>query len=48
MGQIVIQIYRCIICSRVYEVQSFGVFMPSCPFCGKGAPLYLGEKRIET
>ncbi len=48
MGQIVIQIYRCSHCNRVYEVQTFGVFFPACPFCGESGPYHLGEKTIET
>lgn len=48
MGRIIIQIYRCARCNMVFEIHSYGVFYPPCPFCGKSAPYYVGEKKIET
>jgi predicted RNA-binding Zn-ribbon protein involved in translation (DUF1610 family) len=48
MGQIVIQVYRCAHCNRVYEVQEYSVYFPPCPFCGESGPYHLTTKTIET
>ena len=48
MGQIIIQVYRCSHCNLIYEIHSYGVFFPPCPFCGKGTPYHLCQKTIET
>jgi len=48
MGMIVVQVYMCSLCRKVFEVQEYGVFFPPCPFCGNVGVIHRGKREIET
>jgi len=48
MGQIIVQVYYCCSCHKIYEVQEFGMHFPKCPFCGNGSPIHRGQRTIEV
>jgi DNA-directed RNA polymerase subunit RPC12/RpoP len=48
MATIIVQVYFCPKCWKVFQVQEQGVYFPPCPYCGCRPVIHRGKQVIET